>query len=229
MSEINLKKIAAETAVDDYIENDMVVGLGTGSTAYYAIKKISELVVSGYNLTCIATSIQSEKLAKEQGIKIVDIDDVDHIDVTIDGADEVDKNLQLIKGLGGALLREKIVAAASVKEIIVVDASKKVDILGVKNPLPVEVLKFGHQKTKYALEKQGCSASLRMVNHTPFMTDSGNYIYDCKFESINNPFFLESRINTIPGVIENGLFLNTATTVLIASENGKLEKLVSGG
>lgn len=228
MSEINLKKMAAETAVDNYIENDMIVGLGTGSTAYYAIKKISELVASGYNLECIATSIQSEKLAKEHGIKIIDIDDVDYIDVTIDGADEVDKNLQLIKGLGGALLREKIVAAASMKEIIVVDASKKVDTLGVKNPLPVEVLKFGHHKTKYALEKQGCIANLRMVNQTPFITDNGNYIYDCKFESINNPFFLESRINNIPGVIENGLFLNTATTVLITSENGKLEELVSG-
>ena len=95
----------------------------------------------------------------------------------------------------------------------------------MKTPLPVEVLKFGHQKTKYALEKQGCKATLRMTGGTPFITDSGNYIYDCKFESISNPFFLESRIDVIPGVVENGLFLNTATTVLIASGNGEIERL----
>ena len=223
--EVHLKKLVAETAVNEYVEDGMIVGLGTGSTAYYAIKRVGELVDDGYNLTCVATSIQSENLARECGIKVVDIDEVDHIDVTIDGADEVDDSMQLIKGLGGALLREKIVAAASLKEVIVVDGSKKVDILGMKTPLPVEVLKFGCQKTKYALEKQGCKANLRMSGGAPFITDSGNYIYDCKFESISNPFFLESRIDVIPGVVENGLFLNTATTVLIASGNGEIERL----
>ncbi len=225
MPEVHLKKLVAETAVNDYVEDGMIVGLGTGSTAYYAIKRVGELVADGYNLTCVATSVQSENLARECGITVVDIDEVDHIDVTIDGADEVDEGMQLIKGLGGALLREKIVAAASLKEVIVVDGSKKVEILGMKTPLPVEVLKFGHQKTKYALEKQGCKATLRMTGGTPFITDSGNYIYDCKFESISNPFFLESRIDVIPGVVENGLFLNTATTVLIASGNGEIERL----
>ena len=225
MPEVNLKKLVAETAVNQYVEDGMIVGLGTGSTAYYAIKRVGELVSDGYDLTCVATSVQSENLARECGIRVVDIDEVDHIDVTIDGADEVDDGMQLIKGLGGALLREKIVAAASLKEVIVVDGSKKVEILGMKNPLPVEVLKFGHQKTKYALEKQGCKANLRMTGGTPFITDSGNYIYDCKFESISNPFFLESRIDVIPGVVENGLFLNTATTVLIASGDGGIERL----
>ena len=225
MPEVHLKKLVAETAVNDYVEDGMIVGLGTGSTAYYAIKRVGELVADGFNLTCVATSVQSENLARECGINVVDIDEVDHIDVTIDGADEVDEGMQLIKGLGGALLREKIVAAASLKEVIVVDGSKKVEILGMKTPLPVEVLKFGHLKTKYALEKQGCKATLRMTGGTPFITDSGNYIYDCKFESISNPFFLESRIDVIPGVVENGLFLNTATTVLIASGNGEIERL----
>ena len=177
MPEVNLKKLVAEKAVDDYIEDSMIVGLGTGSTAYFAIKRVGKLVADGFNLTCVATSVQSENLARESGITVVDID-------------EVDSDMQLIKGLGGALLREKIVAAASLKEVIVVDASKKVEILGTKNPLPVEVLKFGHQKTKYALERQGCKANLRMTGGTPFITDSGNYIYDCKFESISNPFFL---------------------------------------
>lgn len=225
MSEVNLKKLVAEKAVNDYVKDGMKVGLGTGSTAYYAIKRVGELVADGYKLTCVATSVQSENLARECGITVVDIDEVDYLDVTIDGADEVDPEMQLIKGLGGALLREKIVAAASQKEVIVVDASKKVDILGTKAPLPVEVLKFGHLKTKQALEKRGCKANLRMTGGTPFITDSGNYIYDCRFDSIAYPFALESKIDCIPGVVENGLFLNMATTVLIASGDGDIEKI----
>ncbi|MFA6804084.1 MAG: ribose-5-phosphate isomerase RpiA [Candidatus Methanomethylophilaceae archaeon] len=225
MSELNLKKIVAEYAVDNYVEDGMNVGLGTGSTAYYAIKRIGELVSKGFELTCVATSIQSETLARECGIRIVDLDDISHLDLTIDGADEVDQKMQLIKGLGGALLREKIVAAASFKEVIVADESKKVETLGKRTPLPVEVLRFGHSKTKFALEKQGCKATLRMKGGEPFITDGGNYIYDCKFESIENPFFLESRLDIIPGVIECGLFLNTATTVLISTSDGNVERL----
>ncbi|MCQ2056555.1 MAG: ribose-5-phosphate isomerase RpiA [archaeon] len=225
MMNVDLKKMVAEKAVDDYIEKDMNVGLGTGSTVYYAIKKIGELVAGGYRLTCVATSVQSEELAKKCGVAVVDLNEIDSIDVTIDGADEVDNNMNLIKGLGGALLREKIVAAASMKEVIVVDESKRVSVLGTKTSLPVEVIKFGHLKTKYALELQGCRATLRMGDGGPFETDSGNYIYDCRFNSIDNPFFLESRIDVIPGVVENGLFLNTATTVLIASGTGKIERL----
>lgn len=225
MAEVNLKKIVAERAVDEYVKDGMNVGLGTGSTAYYAILRIAEKVEEGYDLTCVATSVQSEQIARERGVKVVSLNDVDHLDVTIDGADEVDGDMQLIKGLGGALLREKIVAASSVREIIIVDASKKVDILGVKTALPVEVLKFGHEKTKVMLERQGCKASLRMKGGEPFITDGGNYIYDCKFDAIGSPFFLESRIDVIPGVVENGLFLNTATTVLIASGDGQIEKI----
>jgi len=216
----DLKKMAAEKAVDDFVTDGMTVGLGTGSTAYYAIKRVGELVQKGFKLKCVATSAETERIAKECGIKIVDIDDVEYIDVTIDGADEVDPKMQLIKGLGGALLREKIVASASRAEIIVVDDSKLVEKLGTRSPLPVEVLKFGHKKTKIALEKQGCKAALRMKDGKPFITDSGNYIYDCRFDSIDNPFFLESRINVIPGVVDNGLFLNTATAVVISSADG---------
>lgn len=225
MTDLNLKKIVAEKAVDDYVRDGMNVGLGTGSTAYYAIKRIGELVSHGCTLTCVATSVQSEELARECGITVVSLDEISHLDVTIDGADEVSPEMQLIKGLGGALLREKIVAAASVKEVIVVDESKQVDVLGTKAPLPVEVLRFGHSKTKYALEKQGCTAALRMKGGEPFVTDGGNYIYDCRFESIQNPFFLESRIDVTPGVVENGLFLNTATTVLISMSDGTIKKL----
>ncbi len=215
-----MKKIVAEAAVDRYVKDGMNVGLGTGSTAYFAIKRIGELVAKGFNLTCVATSVQSEELAKECGIKVVDLDEVDHLDITIDGADEVDPSMQLIKGLGGALLREKIVAAATVSEIIICDGSKLVDKLGVKTHLPVEVLKFGHLHTKYALERQGCKAVLRMKDGKPFVTDGGNYIYDCKFEAIEKPFFLETRLDVIPGVVENGLFLNTAYDVLVCRPDG---------
>ena len=144
----------------------------------------------------------------------MDLDEVDKLDITIDGADEVDPDMQLVKGLGGALLREKIVAAASVREVIIVDESKLVQKLGTKAPLPVEVLPFGHEHTRYALQRQGCTPELRMRDGKPFVTDGGNYIYDCRFpKGIANPFFLESRIDVIPGVVENGLFLNTAFDV----------------
>ncbi|AIZ56946.1 ribose-5-phosphate isomerase A [Candidatus Methanoplasma termitum] len=220
----NLKKIVAEKAVDDFVKDGMTVGLGTGSTAEYAIKRVGELVKNGFKLKCVATSQRTADLAESLGVRIYDVDEVDHIDVTIDGADEVDPQKQLIKGLGGALLREKIVAAASLAEVIIVDESKIVEKLGMKTPLPVEVIPYGHKKTAYALERQGCKATLRMKDGKPFITDAGNYIYDCKFEAIESPFFLESRIDVIPGVVENGLFLNTADVVLISHPDGTVTK-----
>ena len=228
MEAAEMKKIVAEKAVDTFVRDGMNVGLGTGSTAYYAIKRIGELVRQGYDLTCVATSVQSEDLAVDEGIKVVSLGDVDKLDVTIDGADEVDPRMQLIKGLGGALLREKIVAAATVREVIVVDESKLVDRLGTKAPLPVEVLRFGHEHTRYALERQGCVPELRMRDGEPFVTDGGNYIYDCRFDGIDNPFFLESRIDVIPGVVENGLFLNTAFDVLVCRQDGTVYRMSEG-
>ena len=223
--ELNLKKAVAEKAVNDYVKDGMTVGLGTGSTSEYAVLRVGELVKDGWKLKCVATSERTANQAKGLGIELHDINDVDHIDVTIDGADEVDPAKQLIKGLGGALLREKIVAAASLSEVIIVDSSKLVEKLGIKTPLPVEVVPYGHRKTAYALERQGCKATLRMSGSAPFITDAGNYIYDCKFESIENPFFLESRIDVIPGVVENGLFLNTADAVLVSRPDGTVAKM----
>ena len=221
-----MKKLVAEEAVNRYVKDGMNVGLGTGSTAKFMIERIGELVKQGYDLTCTATSVQSEELAKSLGIKVVDLDEIGHLDITIDGADEVDPGMQLIKGLGGALLREKIVAAATEREIIIADESKLVEKLGTKAPLPVEVLPFGHKHTKYALERQGCKAELRMKDGKVFVTDGGNYIYDCRFDGIDKPFFLESRIDIIPGVVENGLFLNTAVDVLIAKPDGTVESML---
>ena len=221
----DMKKIVAETAVDSFVKDGMTVGLGTGSTAYYAIKRIGELVSEGYDLTCVATSVQSEALAASLGIRTVDLDVAEKVDVTIDGADEVDPGMQLIKGLGGALLREKIVAAATVKEVIMVDESKLVTKLGTVAPLPVEVLQYGHLHTRRALERQGCKAVLRMAGGVPFVTDSGNFIYDCRFDGIDRPYFLEMAIDAIPGVVENGLFLNTAYEVLVCDGKGSVTRM----
>ena len=226
MNTDELKKAVAEKAVNEYVKDGMTVGLGTGSTAYYAIKRLGERVrEEGLNIKCTATSVRSEELAKEFGLTVLDVNDVEYNDVTIDGADEVDPDMQLVKGLGGALLREKIVATASAREVIIVDDSKLVDVLGTRCSLPVEVLRFGHLKTKEMLERQRCEAVLRCVDGEPYITDNGNYIYDCKFESIKNPFFLESRINVIPGVVDNGLFLNIATTVLVSHKDGTITKM----
>jgi ribose 5-phosphate isomerase A len=221
----DLKKTVAETAVNEYIRNGMTVGLGTGSTAAFAIHRIGELVRGGLRLTCVATSVQTEKLAEAEGIHVVPLCDIDHVDVTIDGADEVDPNLQLIKGLGGALLREKIVAAATLKEVIVVDDSKLVKQLGTKVSLPIEVIPYGQNHTAYAIAKQGCEPVLRMRDGRIFVTDSGNLIYDCKFGPIDRPFFLESRLDVIPGVVENGLFLNTASVVMVSHPDGSITKM----
>ncbi|MDR0523210.1 MAG: ribose-5-phosphate isomerase RpiA [Candidatus Methanoplasma sp.] len=224
----NLKKIVAEKAVEDYVRDGMTVGLGTGTTADFAIRKIAELAAGGADLACVATSLASERLASSLGLKVSPLSDVECVDVTIDGADEVDPSLQLIKGLGGALLREKIVAAATVQEIIIVDESKLVGKLGSRCPLPVEVVAFGHSKTKYALERQGCSAELRMAGGEPFVTDGGNYVYDCRFPPIDSPFFLESRIDVIPGVVENGLFLNMAAAALVSHADGRITRMSKG-
>ena len=218
-----LKKMAAEEAVELYVKDGMTVGLGTGSTARYAIDAIGRLVSEdGYHLKCVATSEQSAEQARGLGLEVLELADVKGIDVTIDGADEVDPSMNLIKGLGGALLREKIVAAATLTEVIIVDDSKLVDVLGSKVSLPVEVVRFGHEHTAYALKRQGCTPVLRMKDGAPFVTDTGNYIYDCAFGPIERPYFLETAIDSIPGVVENGLFLNRVEEVLVAGSEGSV-------
>jgi ribose 5-phosphate isomerase A len=221
---LNLKKIAGEKAVE-HIEAGMVVGLGTGSTAYYAIKKIGDEVKEGLEVTCIATSKATEVIAKECGIPLSSLAEHPDIDVTIDGADEVDPNLNLIKGMGGALVREKIIASASKKVVIVTDPSKIVDVLGTRSPLPVEVIPFGVNFCQKQLQKLGCNAEIRKKNNELFVSDNGNYIVDCFFKKILAPKKLQREINCIPGVVDNGLFLNIADEVIIGTKNG-IKKLV---
>ena len=215
---MNPKQRAGEKATE-YIKDGMVVGLGTGSTAYYAIKRIGELVKEGLEIIGIPTSSQTEKIAKEFGVKLSTLNEHPVVDLTIDGADEVDPNLNLIKGMGGALLREKIVAVNSKMEIIVADYTKVVTMLGTRSPLPVEVLPFSWKVSSQHLSELNCKVELRFSEGRPFITDNGNFILDCKFEKIEEPYQLEKDINAIPGVIENGLFPNIADKAVIGYDD----------
>jgi ribose 5-phosphate isomerase A len=215
---VDKKKAAAEAAID-LVKDGMIVGLGTGSTANHAIEGLGRRVGAGLRIKGVATSKATEQLARKVGIPITTLEEVGEVDLTIDGADEVDPSFNLIKGMGGALLREKIVAFASKQEVIVVDDSKLVEVLGKKSPLPVEVLPFGHTKTRDALESLGCKASLK-GGSAPFLTDNGNLIYECRFEGIEDAEMLEAEIDLIPGVVESGLFIDLATTVVVASAQG---------
>ncbi|MEK4251775.1 ribose-5-phosphate isomerase RpiA [Paenibacillus sp. FSL W7-1287] len=217
------KRIAAERAVD-YIQNDMIVGLGTGSTAYWAIQKLGSKIQEGLNIRAIATSKQSEELAEKLRIPMISFSEISEIDITIDGADEVDDRFNLIKGGGGALLREKIVAAATKEFIVVVDESKVVKHLG-KFPLPIEIVKFGYEITIRKLQQLGCEPDLRKLNNEAFVTDNGNYIVDCKFAKIENPENLHHSINLIPGVVDNGLFIDMTKKVIVGYKNGEVKEI----
>ncbi|MDB5053447.1 MAG: rpiA [Bacilli bacterium] len=221
---MDVKRIAAESAVE-YIKDGMIVGLGTGSTAYWAIQKIGDRVKEeGLNIKAIATSKHSENIAKELGINLITFSEIELIDITIDGADEVDKQLNLIKGGGGALLREKIIAAVSKRFIVIIDESKLVDQLG-KFSLPVEIVKFGFEIAMKQLLKLGCEPKLRASVNKPYVTDNGNYIIDCDFGNIDRPEELHNLINLIPGIVDNGLFIKMAEQVIVGYKDGTVKKL----
>ncbi|MFP3123061.1 ribose-5-phosphate isomerase RpiA [Ectobacillus funiculus] len=209
---MNEKKEVGEKAVD-YVKEGMVVGLGTGSTVFYTISKLGKLVQQGLSIKGIPTSKQTEKLAIEVGIPLVSFHEINQIDVAIDGADEVSRDLDLIKGGGGALLREKIIAKAAETFIVVADPHKMVDKLG-SFPLPVEVVPFGFEMTMKYLQELSGSPQLRQKDETPFRTDNGNYIFDCSFPEITSPEDLEKDLNLIPGVVDNGLFIGMADKVI---------------
>ena len=223
MEREELKKLAGEEAVK-HVEDGMIVGLGTGSTVEYTLKKLGQLVKDGLKIQGIPTSVHTKRIAKEVNIPLTTLEEYPEIDVTIDGADEVDSNLNLIKGGGGALTREKIIAFHSKKLIIVVDDSKVVKALGIDFPLPVEVIKFSWEVTKKALEKFGCTVKLRKIMgyDDPYITDNGNYILDCEFERIEEPEVMEKEINHIPGVVENGLFIGLVNEVIVGGKQGVL-------
>ncbi len=220
------KRAAAYYAVDHFVQSGMRLGLGTGSTVAFVLDRLAQRLQDG-TLTDIAgipTSEATTQRARDLGIPLLSFDDVQTLDLCIDGADEVDPSLNLIKGLGGALVREKIVASAARAMVVVVDESKLVPRLGGRAPLPVEVLTFGWQLHAEWFRTLGIESVLRRTaDGAPFVSDNGNYIYDCQFpDGIDDPLRVEAVINNRPGVVENGLFLGYATQVVIGMENGSV-------
>lgn len=215
------KKSAAEAAVTQ-VKDGMIVGLGTGSTAAYAIDAVGDLVKDGIHVVGIPTSELTARQARALEIPLATLGDIAQVDLTIDGADEVEQGtLNLIKGRGGALLREKLVASASKRLVIIVDETKLVDRLGSRYAVPVEVSTFGWQVTARRLEKLGAKVSLRSgADHQIFVTDGGNYILDCAFGPIEVPAFLEQEMNNLVGVVEHGLFLGMAAEVIVGGDEG---------
>jgi ribose 5-phosphate isomerase A len=224
---LNEKKLVGEKAVE-FIKDGMVVGLGTGSTVYYTILKLGQLVKEGLSIQGIPTSIQTAELATKLGIPLASFQEIEQIDVAIDGADEVDSNLDLIKGGGGALLREKIIAKAAGKFIVVATPVKMSKKLG-SFPLPVEAVPFGAEWTAKHLQELRGEPSLRQINGKPYQTDSGNYIFDCVFPNLTQIHELEVSLNKIPGVVENGLFIGMADLVISLDEKSQPIFLRRGG
>lgn len=212
------KKAVGEHAAA-YVKDGMIVGLGSGSTASYMITKLGRRVREGLDIRGVPTSIKTERLARESGIPLADFSSADRIDIAIDGADEVDNNLQLLKGGGGALLREKIVASAADQLIIIVDETKLVKRLGAF-PLPVEVTPFGWEMTANNLKKLGGDPQLRHEGGDVCVTNNLNYILDCNFREIENPEKLHHTLKLLTGVVETGLFINMADQVITAKQDG---------
>ncbi len=224
MNTENQKKIAAEKATED-VRSGMVVGLGTGSTVYYALLKLGAMVGEGLDIIGIPTSEGTKKIALEQKIPLTTLATHPTIDLTIDGADEVDAHLNLIKGGGAALVREKIIAHASKEILIVVDESKVSHVLGTTFPLPVEIVRFGWEATQTAVNRICGKSTLRQDTSqdgevSALITDNGNYILDCHFDGIPAPQAVERQLNNIPGVVENGIFVNSADKIIIGTPSG---------
>ncbi|GIO24815.1 ribose-5-phosphate isomerase RpiA [Oceanobacillus sp. J11TS1] len=214
-----LKKAVGEKAAS-LVKDGMKVGIGSGSTVYWLVRALGERIQKeGIHIEGIPSSIQTEEWAKEFGVPLTDFATTKELDVTIDGSDEVDPDFQLIKGGGAALFREKIIAQAAKELIIIVDQSKLVEQLGAY-ALPVEILPFAWERTAYEIEKLGCVPALRLKEGKPLVTDNGNYIVDCPFEKIKDPAELDQKLQKIVGVVETGLFINMATSVIIGSPEG---------
>jgi len=222
------EKEAAARASLRFVKDGQVVGLGTGSTAAHFIRLLGEQVKSGLRIRGIPSSERSREQAAGLGIPLTTLDECPEIDVTVDGADEVDPQLRLIKGGGGALLREKIVASATKYYVIITDATKRVPVLG-KFPLPVEVIKFAQAVVRKKIEVLGAAVELRLgTDGKPYLTDENNYIFDCRFGQIPDADGLARQLSAMPGVVEHGLFIGMANVVLVASGSEIVELRARG-
>jgi ribose 5-phosphate isomerase A len=217
-----IKKVGVYAA--DLVKQGMTIGIGSGSTVYWLIEELGNRAKHGLKITVVPTSLQTAQLANKAGIPVSDLNDIDKLLLTIDGADEIDSKGRLIKGGGGALLQEKIVATASDELIIIADSSKLVQQLG-KFPLPVEVIPFGYKQVEQKIIVAGfCKKiNLRRKNSEIFVTDHGHYILDCDCEKIADAPALNLSLHLIPGVVETGLFINMANKAIIGYEDGKIE------
>ncbi|EEW60183.1 Ribose 5-phosphate isomerase A [Tritonibacter mobilis] len=230
LSPIDKAKFVAAKRAAELVEDGMRVGLGTGSTAAWLVRCLGEMVrEDGLKITGVPTSARTAELAREVGIEVITLDEARWLDLTIDGADEFDGDLNLIKGGGGALLQEKIVATASDQMVVIADKAKEVEMLGAF-PLPIEVIPFGWQtsqalveETLISMDVMGRSSTLRMNGASPYVTDEGNHILDLHLNRIGNPRQLALVLNQIPGVVENGLFIDICDTVVIGYGDGKVE------
>ncbi len=223
-----LKMRAAERAVE-FVRDGMIIGLGTGSTTKFAIEGIGRLVKSGMKLTGVPTSITSERMANDLGIPLADLNEVSGIDIDIDGADEIDSAFNMIKGGGGALTREKLVAYASKQVIIVVDKEKLVERLGKSWAVPVEVLPFAWKMSARLLTDLGSKPLLREREGKVFETDNGNYILDCAFGLIEDAPALEREIKQLPGIVEVGLFIGLCHKVVIGFDDDVVVRELDSG
>jgi ribose 5-phosphate isomerase A len=221
---LNAKQRAGKKSVE-YVRDGMTLGLGTGSTAYWMVERLGERVREGLSVRCVPTSRRTEEQARALGIPLVTFKEVQRLDLTIDGADEIGPGLALIKGGGGALLREKLVASASERMIVVADAGKRVETLG-RFPLPVEVVPFAWEVTaRRVAEVTGVEPVARRAGAELYVTDNGNFILDCGCGKIEDPERTERELKLLPGVVECGLFVRMADLAVLAGDDGELEIL----
>ena len=224
LSSNKIKQNVGKEAVN-LVQQDMILGLGSGSTVFYLITSLAEKIKTGFKCIAVPTSEQTRLLAKENGVDVVALNDVDSIDLTIDGADEMDHQLQLIKGGGAALLQEKMIAAASKKLVIIADNTKLVSKLG-HFPLPVEVIPYGWKQVQKKIQEiYKIKTQIRIKDNDPLVTDHNHYILDCYFNEIENPAALNAGLHNIAGVVETGLFINMASLAIIGMPDGSFQYL----
>ena len=222
-SDANVAKRAAAFAAADLVQDSMKIGLGSGSTFVFVIDRLAERVRSqGLKVTGVPSSLATAAAATAAGIPLASLDDVERLDLAIDGADEVDPQKNLVKGGGGAHVRERIVAAAAKELVVVVDERKLVPVLGKAFLLPVEVMQFGWKQAERRVAATGCKPQRRERDGAPFVTDNGNFVLDCKYDGIEDPAWLDTQLNALTGVVDHGLFVGMTGRIVVADAQGKV-------